>query len=134
MMNSKYLLIYAITITIITGSTGVAIAQDQVAMMISAVMFSKNPIKAGENQTITVTMIDSGTNKLIEGATVAITSNAPDATTYTFTNTTNADGQMIYTIPLDNSASPGDYYTNIQISKQGYTPLGEYTHFIVLPS
>jgi hypothetical protein len=103
-------------------------------MMIAAVMFSKNPIKAGEDQTITVTVIDVGTNKVIEGATVAITSNPPDyATTYTFTNTTNADGQMTYTIPLGN-ATPGDYSTSIQISKQGYTPLSEYTHFIVLPS
>ncbi len=41
---------------------------------------------------------------------------------------------MTYTIPLEDNASPGDYYTNIQISKQGYTPVGEYTHFIVLPS
>ena len=133
-MSTKSLIIYAITTAVIVGSVGVALAQDQAAMMIAAIMFNKNPIKAGEDQTITVTVIDVGTNKVIEGATVAITSNPPDyATTYTFTNTTNADGQMTYTIPLGN-ATPGDYYTSIQISKQGYTPLSEFTHFIVLPS
>jgi hypothetical protein len=134
MMSTKYLIIYAIMTVIIAGSTGFTIAQDQAAMMISAVMFSKNPIKVGEDQTITVTVIDASTNKLIEGATVAITSNPPDfATTYNFTNTTNVDGQMTYTIPLEDNALPGDYFTNIQISKQGYTQLGEFTHFIVLP-
>ena len=77
-MNNKYLMIYAIRITtaVIAGSTGViVVAQDQGTMMISAVMFSMNPIAIGEEQVITVTVIDARTNEVISGATVSITVN-----------------------------------------------------------
>ncbi len=135
-MNNKYLMIYAIIITtaVIAGSTGVIVAQDQGTMMISAVMFSMNPIAIGEEQIITVTVIDARTNEVISGATVSITVNGPGME-YTYTDTTNGSGEISYTIPLEEDESlPGDYYTSIQTTKEGYTPLGEYTHFIVLPS
>ena len=136
-MNNKYLMIYAIIITtaVIAGSTGViVVAQDQGTMMISAVMFSMNPIAIGEEQVITVTVIDARTNEVISGATVSITVNGPGME-YTYTDTTNGSGEISYTIPLEEEESlPGDYYTSIQTTKEGYTPLGEYTHFIVLQS
>lgn len=136
-MNNKYLMIYAIIITIavIAGSTVViVVAQDQGTMMISAVMFSMNPIAIGEEQVITVTVIDARTNEVISGATVSITVNGPGME-YTYTDTTNGSGEISYTIPLEEDESlPGDYYTSIQTTKEGYTPLSEYTHFIVLPS
>jgi hypothetical protein len=134
-MNNKYLMIYAIIITaVIAGSTGViVVAQDQGTMMISAVMFSMNPIAIGEEQVITVTVIDARTNEVISGATVSITVNGPGME-YTYTDTTNGSGEISYTIPLEDESLPGDYYTSIQTTKEGYTPLSEYTHFIVLPS
>ena len=136
-MNNKYLMIYAIIITtaVIAGSTGViVVAQDQGTMMISAVMFSMNPIAIGEEQVITVTVIDARTNEVISGATVSITVNGPGME-YTYTDTTNGSGEISYTIPLEEDESLlGDYYTSIQTTKEGYTSLGEYTHFIVLPS
>ena len=136
-MNNKYLMIYAIIITtaVIAGSMGViVVAQDQGTMMISAVMFSMNPIAIGEEQVITVTVIDARTNEVISEATVSITVNGPGME-YTYTDTTNGSGQISYTIPLEEDESlPGDYYTSIQTTKEGYTPLSEYTHFIVLPS
>jgi hypothetical protein len=136
-MNNKYLMIYAIIITtaVIAGSTVViVVAQDQGTMMISAVMFSMNPIAIGEEQVITVTVIDARTNEVISGATVSITVNGPGME-YTYTDTTNGSGEISYTIPLEEDESlPGDYYTSIQTTKEGYTPLGEYTHFIVLPA
>ena len=136
-MNNKYLMIYAIIITtaVIAGSTGViVVAQDQGTMMISAVMFSMNPIAIGEEQVITVTVIDARTNEVISGATVSITVNGPGME-YTYTDTTNGSGEISYTIPLEEEESlPGDYYTSIQTRKEGYTSVGEYTHFIVLPS
>ena len=137
MMNTKYPMIYVIitTAVIIVGSTGViVVAQNQGTMMISAVMFRKNPIAIGEEQVITVTVIDARTNEVISGATVSITVNGPGME-YTYTDTTNGSGEISYTIPLEEEESlPGDYYTSIQTTKEGYTPLGEYTHFIVLPS
>jgi hypothetical protein len=135
-MNNKYLMIYAIIITaVIAGSAGViVVAQDQGTRMISAVMFSMNPIAIGEEQVITVTVIDARTNEVISGATVSITVNGPGME-YTYTDTTNGSGEISYTIPLEEDESlPGDYYTSIQTTKEGYTPLGEYTHFIVLPA
>ena len=136
-MNNKYLMIYAIIITtaVIAGSTGViVVAQDQGTMMISAVMFSMNPIAIGEEQVITVTVVDARTNEMISGATVSITVNGPGME-YTYTDTTNGSGEISYTIPLEEEESlPGDYYTSIQTRKEGYTSVGEYTHFIVLPS
>src|ERR687890_2433943 len=137
MMNTKYPMIYVIitTAVIIAGSTGViVVAQNQGTMMISAVMFSKNPIAIGEEQIITVTVIDARTSEVISGAIVSITVNGPGME-YTYTDTTNGSGEISYTIPLEEEESlPGDYYTSIQTTKEGYTPLGEYTHFIVLPS
>ena len=137
MMNTKYPMIYVIitTAVIIAGSTGViVVTQNQGTMMISAVMFSKNPIAIGEEQVITVTVIDARTNEVISGATVSITVNGPGME-YTYTDTTNGSGEISYTIPLEEDESlPGDYYSSIQTTKEGYTPLGEYTHFIVLPS
>ena len=54
------------TAVIIAGSTGViAVAQNQGTMMISAVMFSKNPIAIGEEQVITVTVVNARTNEMI---------------------------------------------------------------------
>jgi len=136
-MNNKYLMIYAIIIitAVIAGSTGViVVAQDQGTMMISAVMFSMNPIAIGEEQVITVTVIDARTNEVISGATISITVNGPGME-YTYTDTTNGSGEISYTIPLEEDESlPGDYYTSIHTTKERYTPLGEYTHFIVLPS
>jgi hypothetical protein len=136
MMNTKYPMIYVIitTAVIIAGSTGViVVAQNQGILMISAVMFSKNPIATGEEQVITVTVVDARTNEMISGATVSITVNGPGME-YTYTDTTNGSGEISYTIPLEEEESlPGDYYTSIQTRKEGYTPLSEYTHFIVLP-
>lgn len=137
-MNTKYLMIYVIIITtaaVIAGSTGViVVAQNQGTMLISAVMFSKNPIAIGEEQVITVTVIDARTSEVISGAIVSITVNGPGME-YTYTDTTNGSGEISYTIPLEEDESlPGDYYTSIHTTKEGYTPLGEYTHFIVLPS
>jgi hypothetical protein len=137
MMNTKYPMIYVIitTAVIIAGSTGaIVVAQNQGTMMISAVMFSKNPIAIGEEQVITVTVVDARTNEMISGATVSITVNGPGME-YTYTDTTNGSGEISYTIPLEEEVSlPGDYYTSIQTRKEGYTSVGEYTHFIVLPS
>jgi hypothetical protein len=136
MMNTKYPMIYVIiTAVIIAGSTGViVVAQNQGNMMMSAVMFSKNPVAIGEEQVITVTVIDARTNEMISGATVSITVNGPGME-YTYTDTTNGSGEISYTIPLEEEvSSPGDYYTSIQTRKEGYTSVGEYTHFIVLPS
>jgi hypothetical protein len=68
MMNTKYPMIYVIITTalIIAGSTGViVVAQNQGTMMISAVMFSKNPIAIGEEQVITVTVVNARTNEMI---------------------------------------------------------------------
>lgn len=138
-MNNKYLMIYAIiiiTTAVIAGSMGViVVAQDQGTMMISAVMFSMNPIAIGEEQVITVTVVDARTNEMISGATVSITVNGPGME-YTYTDTTNGSGEISYTIPLEEEEEslPGDYYTSIQTRKEGYTSVGEYTHFIVLPS
>src|SRR5918997_4292603 len=129
-MNNKYLMIYAIIITaaaVIAGSTGViVVAQDQGTMMISAVMFSMNPIAIGEEQIITVTVIDARTNEVISGATVSITVNGPGME-YTYTDTTNGSGEISYTIPLEEEEEslPGDYYTSIQTRKEGYTSVGE---------
>ena len=54
---------------------------------------------------------------------------------YTYTDTTNGSGEISYTIPLEEEEPIlGDYYTSIQTRKEGYIPLCEYTHFIVLPS
>jgi hypothetical protein len=137
MMNTKYPMIYVIIITavIIAGSTGViVVAQNQGNMMMSAIMFSENPVAIGEEQVITVTVVDARTNEMISGATVSITVNGPGME-YTYTDTTNGSGEISYTIPLEEEKSlPGDYYTSIQTRKEGYTSVGEYTHFIVLPS
>jgi hypothetical protein len=137
MMNTKYPMIYVIIITavIIAGSTGViVVAQNQGNMMMSAIMFSENPVAIGEEQVITVTVVDARTNEMISGATVSITVNGPGME-YTYTDTTNGSGEISYTIPLEEEVSlPGDYYTSIQTRKEGYTSVGEYTHFIVLPS
>jgi hypothetical protein len=68
MMNTKYPMIYVIitTAVIIAGSTGViVVAQNQGTLMISAVMFSKNPIAIGEEQVITVTVVNARTNEMI---------------------------------------------------------------------
>jgi hypothetical protein len=68
MMNTKYPMIYVIitTAVIIAGSTGViVVTQNQGTMMISAVMFSKNPIAIGEEQVITVTVVNARTNEMI---------------------------------------------------------------------
>ena len=136
-MNTKYLMIYVIIITtaaVIAGSTGViVVAQNQGTLMISAVMFSENPIAIGEEQVITVTVIDARTNEMISEATVSITVNGPGIE-YTHTDTTNESGLISYTIPLEEESSPGDYYTSIQTRKEGYTPISENTHFVVLPS
>ena len=79
-------------------------------------------------------MIDARTSEVISGAIVSITVNGPGME-YTYTDTTNGSGEISYTIPLEEDESlPGDYYTSIQTTKEGYTPLSEYTHFIVLPS
>jgi hypothetical protein len=122
-MNIKYIMIYPIiTTVVIAGSTGViVVAQNQGTLMISAVMFSENPIAIGEEQVITVTVIDARTNEMISEATVSITA--------------NESGLISYTIPLEEEeSSPGDYYTSIQTRKEGYTPISENTHFVVLPS
>ena len=136
MMNTKYPMIYVIitTAVIIAGSTGViVVAQNQGTIMMSAVMFSKNPLAIGEEQVITVTVVDARTNEMISGATVSITVNGPGME-YTYTDTTNGSGEISYTIPLEEEESlPGDYYTSIQTRKEGYASVGEYTHFIVLP-
>lgn len=136
-MNIKYIIMYAIitTAAVIAGSTGViVVAQNQGTLMISAVMFSANPIAIGEEQVITVTVIDAITNEMISEATVSITVNGP-GTEYTYTDTTNEFGLISYTIPLEEEESlPGDYYTSIQTRKEGYTPISENTHFVVLPS
>ena len=137
-MNIKYIMMYAIitTTAAIAGSTGggIVVAQNQGTLMISAVMFSKNPIVIGEEQVITVTVIDARTNEMVSEATVSITVNGPGIE-YTYTDTTNESGLISFTLPLEEEeSSPGDYYTSIQTRKEGYIPLGEYTHFIVLPS
>ncbi len=135
-MNIKYIMMYPIiTTAVIAGSTGViVVAQNQGTLMISAVMFSENPIAIGEEQVITVTVIDARTNEMISEATVSITVNAPGIE-YTHTDTTNESGLISYTIPLEEEeSSPGDYYTSIQTRKEGYTPISENTHFVVLPS
>jgi hypothetical protein len=134
-MNIKYIMMYAIiTTAAIAGSTGgIAVAQNQGTLMISAVMFSKNPIVIGEEQVITVTVIDARTNEMVSEATVSITVNGPGIE-YTYTDTTNESGLISYTIPLEEESSPGDYYTSIQTRKEGYTPISENTHFLVLPS
>ncbi len=120
MMNTKYLMIYVITtVVIIAGSTGViVVAQNQGNMMMSAVMFSENPVAIGEEQVITVTVVDARTNEMISGATVSITVNGPGME-YTYTDTTNGSGEISYTIPLEEEESlPGDYYTSIQTRKK----------------
>jgi hypothetical protein len=137
-MNIKYIMMYAIitTTAAIAGSTGggIVVAQNQGTLMISAVMFSKNPIVIGEEQVITVTVIDARTNEMVSEATVSITVNGPGIE-YTYTDTTNESGLISYTIPLEEEeSSPGDYYTSIQTRKEGYTPISENTHFLVLPS
>jgi hypothetical protein len=137
-MNIKYSMMYAIitTTAAIAGSTGggIVVAQNQGTLMISAVMFSKNPIVIGEEQVITVTVIDARTNEMVSEATVSITVNGPGIE-YTYTDTTNKSGLISYTIPLEEEeSSPGDYYTSIQTRKEGYTPISENTHFLVLPS
>ena len=134
-MNIKYIMMYAIiTTAVIAGSTGgIVVAQNQGTLMISAVMFSKNPIVIGEEQVITVTVIDARTNEMVSEATVSITVNGPGIE-YTYTDTTNESGLISYTLPLEEESSPGDYYTSIQTRKEGYTPISENTHFLVLPS
>jgi hypothetical protein len=137
-MNIKYIMMYAIitTTAAIAGSTGggIVVAQNQGTLMISAVMFSKNPIVIGEEQVITVTVIDARTNEMVSEATVSITVNGPGIE-YTYTDTTNESGLISYTIPLEEEeSSPGDYYTSIQTRKEGYIPISENTHFLVLPS
>ena len=134
-MNIKYVMMYAIiTTAVIAGSTGgIAVAQNQGTLMTSAVMFSKNPIVIGEEQVITVTVIDARTNEMVSEATVSITVNGPGIE-YTYTDTTNGSGLISYTLPLEEESSPGDYYTSIQTRKEGYTPISENTHFVVLPS
>jgi hypothetical protein len=135
-MNIIYIMMYAIIATaVIAGSTGgMVVAQNQGTLMISAVMFSKNPILIGEEQVITVTVIDSRTNEMVSEATVSITVNAPGIE-YNYSDTTNESGLISYTLPLEEEeSSPGDYYTSIQTRKEGYTPISENTHFVVLPS
>jgi hypothetical protein len=135
-MNIKYIMMYAIiTTAVIAGSTGViVVAQNQGTLMISAVMFSENPIAIGEEQVITVTVIDARTNEMISEATVFIIVNGPGME-YTYTDTTDESGLISYTIPLEGEESlPGDYYTSIQTTKEEYTPISENTHFVVLPS
>jgi uncharacterized protein YfaS (alpha-2-macroglobulin family) len=134
-MNIKYIMMYAIIATaVIAASTGgIVVAQNQGTLMISAVMFSKNPILIEEEQVITVTVIDARTNEMVSEATVSITVNGPGIE-YTYTDTTNESGLISYTIPLEEESSPGDYYTSIQTRKEGYTPISENTHFVVLPS
>jgi hypothetical protein len=97
-------------------------------------MFSKNPIATGEEQVITVTVVDARTNEMISGATVSITVNGPGIE-YNYSDTTNESGLISYTLPLEEEeSSPGDYYTSIQTRKEGYIPISENTHFLVLPS
>jgi hypothetical protein len=134
-MNIKYIMMYAIIATaVIAGSTGgIVVAQNQGTLMISAVMFSKNPILIGEEQVITVTVIDARTNEMVSEATVSITVNGPGIE-YNYSDTTNESGLISYTLPLEEESSPGDYYTSIQTRKEGYTPISENTHFVVLPS
>jgi hypothetical protein len=106
--------------------------------MVSAIKLSNNAVILGNdhNQTITLTAIDADTFKVIEGATVAITVDTPNyVTAYSLTSMTNPGGQMIYTIPITkNNTSPGDYITYIQIIKQGYEPLSDSIHFMILPN
>ena len=135
-MNIKYVMMYAIiTTAVIAGSTGgIVVAQNQGTLMTSAVMFSKNPIVIGEEQVITVTVIDARTNEMVSDATVSIIVNG-HGIEYTYTDTTNGSGLISYTLPLEEEeSSPGDYYTSIQTRKEGYTPISENTHFLVLPS
>jgi hypothetical protein len=135
-MNIKYIMMYAIIATaVIAGSTGgIVVAQNQGTLMISAVMFSKNPILIGEEQVITVTVIDARTNEMVSEATVSITVNGPGIE-YNYSDTTNEFGLISYTLPLEEEeSSPGDYHTSIQTRKEGYTPISENTHFVVLPS
>jgi hypothetical protein len=110
-------MMYAIitTTAAIAGSTGggIVVAQNQGTLMISAVMFSKNPIVIGEEQVITVTVIDPRTKEMVSEATVSITVNGPGIE-YSYTDTTNESGLISYTIPLEEEeSSPGDYYTSI---------------------
>lgn len=134
-MNIIYIMMYAIIATaVIAGSTGgIVVAQNQGTLMISAVMFSKNPILIGEEQVITVTVIDARTNEMVSEATVSITVNGPGIE-YNYSDTTNESGLISYTLPLEEESSPGDYYTSIQTRREGYTPISENTHFVVLPS
>jgi hypothetical protein len=75
------------------------------------------------------------TTAVIAGSTGVIVVAQNQGIEYTHTDTTNESGLISYTIPLEEEeSSPGDYYTSIQTRKEGYTPISENTHFVVLPS
>ena len=102
--------------------------------MLFAVEYSKNPVSVGDVERITVTVLDSNTNKPIPDVKVDMSIIPPDNYgSLSFANTTDAQGKVSYTVPINNDASMGEYSNEIQATKDGYSESGDYSHFIVVP-
>jgi hypothetical protein len=84
---------------------------------------TKNPITRGDSQIITVTASDGISNERVIGATVdgkVIDTNG--LTDKEFRNTTDANGQVSYSWPVDKATKPGLFVVQYNVTADGFKP------------
>src|SRR5262249_39942402 len=73
----------------------------------ASVAFGVNPIARGSNQTISITVQDSG--KAVVGIPVNLEVDNPSGTTSTFSCITESSGSCVVEVAIPGDASPGKY-------------------------
>ena len=84
---------------------------------------TKNPIIRGDSQIITITASDGISNERVIGATVdgkVIDTNG--LIDKEFRNTTDANGQVSYSWPVDKATKPGLFVVQYNVTADGFKP------------
>jgi hypothetical protein len=84
---------------------------------------TKNPITRGDSQVITVTASDGISNERVIGATVdGKVMDTNGLTDKEFRNTTDANGQVSYSWPIDKATKPGLFVVQYNVTADGFKP------------
>src|SRR6476661_6542358 len=99
-----------------------------------SIAVAKDPITVGDVQTITVTVTDADSNKLLQGITIhGEIMYASGTVIKQFAGTTDNSGEVSHSWTIEGDANPGVFTVTIKASSLDYNPESARTSFEVSP-
>jgi 5-hydroxyisourate hydrolase-like protein (transthyretin family) len=92
----------------------------------------EDPIKRGDIQDITVTVLNDDTGKRVSDVDVKLTVYPPDSDTTSATDETDDHGKAKFKVKIDDGAETGKYDVKVKVSKNGYDSETVNTSFNVI--